>query len=397
MTLAVTIVLTIVAALLSIPAAVLFIQCAFALLPARRGNVDPSAERPTIGILVPAHNESAVLAATLRSVSAQLREKDRLLVIADNCTDDTADIARAQGAEVFERQNLEQRGKGFALAAGLNVLAGAPTDVVAIIDADCTLSAGCLDALARTAATGQRPVQGVYLMPPPADPRPADVVSSLAVLVKNKVRPLGMANLGQPCLLTGSGAAFPWGMLTPESFVGAHIVEDMQLAVDLTLDGKSPRFCREAILTAPLPDRAAAFVSQRTRWEHGHLQTLLTQCPRLLWGFLRSGRVGCLAMMLDICVPPLSLFVLCCGVFWGVAIGAGLATGSWLAARVMSSALLLITCAVFLAWVRFGRREFPPRVLLAIPGYVLGKLPLYVGFLYRRQTAWVRTRRSSQP
>lgn len=390
------IVLTVAAALLCVPAAVLFVQCLFALFPARRAVFD-SSFRPSVGVLVPAHNESAVLAATLRSVSAQLREGDRLLVIADNCTDDTAEIARANGAEVFERQNLEQRGKGFALAAGLTVLAGTPTDVIAVVDADCTLSEGCLEALARTAADQRKPVQGSYLMPPPAEPRPADVVSSLAVLVKNKVRPLGMANLGQPCLLTGSGAAFPWGMLTADSFVGGHIVEDMQLAVDLTLAGDAPRFCPDAILTAPLPDRAAAFVSQRTRWEHGHLQTLFTQCPRLLAGFLRTGRIGCLAMMFDLCVPPLSLLVLSCVALWVVAVAMGFASGTWMAASVASLAVILIAAGILLAWVGFGRRDFPPRVLLSIPGYVLAKIPLYAGFLYRRQTAWVRTRRSSQP
>jgi cellulose synthase/poly-beta-1,6-N-acetylglucosamine synthase-like glycosyltransferase len=186
-------------------------------------------------------------------------------------------------------------------------------------------------------------------------------------------------------------------MLTADSFVGAHIVEDMQLAVDLTLSGNAPRFCSDAVLTAPLPDRAAAFVSQRTRWEHGHLQTLFTQCPRLLAGFLRTGRLGCLAMMLDLCVPPLSLLVLSCGALWVVSIAAGVASGSWMAASVASIAVILIAAAILLAWAGFGRRDFPPRVLLAIPGYVLGKIPLYAGFLYRRQTAWVRTSRSSQP
>lgn len=390
-------ILTVAAALLCIPATVLFVQCAAAAISRASWTATPTAKRPTIAVLVPAHNESTVIATTLRSICAQLLPGDRLLVIADNCTDDTAAIARSHGAQVHVRHNLEQRGKGFALSEGLRILADSPTETVAIIDADCSLADGCLDLLARTAHETQRPVQGCYLMPSPADPRPADIVSSLAVLVKNKVRPIGMSRLGLPCLLTGSGAAFPWGLLTPESFAGSHIVEDMQLSVDLTLAGYSPKFCAEAVVSAPLPDRAAAFISQRTRWEHGHLQTILTQCPRLLLGFLRTGHIGCLGMALDLCVPPLSLLVMACAAVELLAVGLGIATGSWTAAGVTSLAVGLIVVAMGMAWVRDGRRHFPVRFLLSIPGYILGKIPLYAGFLYRRQTAWVRTRRSSQP
>jgi cellulose synthase/poly-beta-1,6-N-acetylglucosamine synthase-like glycosyltransferase len=394
---AAVIALTLIAAILAVPAAVLFVQCVLAALPLGRGPLDRSTARPSLGILVPAHNESAVLAATLQSIDAQLDPADRLLVVADNCTDNTAEIARANGAEVIERQNVEQRGKGYALAAGLTALAGAPTELVAIIDADCQLADGCLSALARTAAIEKRPVQGVYLMPPPADPRPNDVVSALAVLVKNQVRPLGMWKLRQPCLITGSGVVFPWGVLTPEAIAGGNIVEDMQLAVDLTLDGKGPLFCPDAMLAAPLPDKEAAFVSQRTRWEHGHLQTLLTQCPRLLWGFLRTGRIGCLAMMLDLCVPPLSLLVMSSGAVWILAVIFALVSGELVPAAIASASIILIASGILLAWLCFGRRQFPARILLSVPGYIVGKLPLYAGFLYRRQTAWVRTRRSSQP
>lgn len=67
-------------------------------------------------VIVPAHNESTHLTPTLHSISSQLGPKDRLLVVADNCTDDTADVARAFGAETIERFNVAQRGKGFALA-----------------------------------------------------------------------------------------------------------------------------------------------------------------------------------------------------------------------------------------------------------------------------------------
>ncbi len=388
--------LAILAATLLLPTGVLFVQCIAAVIPARPRRSDHSSPRPVLGILVPAHNESAVIGATLDSIRPQLAAADRLLVIADNCTDDTADIARARGADVLSRHDLEHRGKGHALTAGLAEFAANPPRVVIVIDADCTLAPGCLAELARESDALQRPVQGCYLMPPPPNPRPNDVISSLAVLVKNKVRPQGMARLGVPCLLTGSGAAFPWKTLCSTSFAGSHIVEDMQLAVDLTLAGSAPQFCPQAELSAPLPSEKSAFLSQRTRWEHGHLHTLFTQAPRLLVGFLRSGRLDPLAMMLDLCVPPLSLLTMLWGGLFVAGVLLGLSTGLWIAAAVSLATGGLLAGAVGVSWLCFGRSQIPFSTLMGVPWYILSKLPVYAGFLYRRQTAWIRTRRSSQ-
>jgi hypothetical protein len=107
--------------------------------------------------------------------------------------------------------------------------------------------------------------------------------------------------------------------------------------------------------------------------------------------------VDCLALMLDLCVPPLSLLTMICGGMLIAGIIVGLVTGWWIAAAISLLAGCLIAVAIALAWLRFGRADFPIATLLAVPWYMLAKIPMYVGFLYRRQTAWIRTRRSSQP
>jgi len=94
----------------------------------------------SLAVIVPAHNESTHLIPTLQSIRSQMGPKDRLLVVADNCTDDTAEVARAFGAETIERWNDNLRGKGYALAFGVDHLRSDPPDVVAIVDADCLLS-----------------------------------------------------------------------------------------------------------------------------------------------------------------------------------------------------------------------------------------------------------------
>ena len=95
--------------------------------------------RSRLAVLVPAHDEGAVLLQTIADIQMQLRPGDRLLVVADNCADDTAGIARAAGAEVVERHDPDKRGKGYALDFGIRHLALDPPEVVIIIDADCRL------------------------------------------------------------------------------------------------------------------------------------------------------------------------------------------------------------------------------------------------------------------
>ncbi len=395
--------LTVAAVLIAWPALVIAGQVAVAVLPSRRrpqGKRSAGVElpRPACAVLVPAHNEALGIGGTIESLSAQRRPGDRIVVVADNCSDETARVARDCGAEVVERTNQVQRGKGFALQAGLaHLAAAAPPEFAVVVDADCRLAPGCLDALVAHAARTGRPAQACYLMTQPTEPRAVDVVSALAVLVKNRVRPLALARLGFPCLITGSGSAFPWAALQARTFEGSNIVEDMQLAVDLALAGSPPSYCDAAVLTAALPDRAAAFTSQRRRWEHGHLHTLLSQVPRLAGAFLRTGRLGLAAMLVDLAVPPLSLVVAVNLVCLAAGLLALLLGASATPALVSAFALGLLTVAVGLAWWRFARDRIPFRFLLSVPVYVVTKLPLYAAFLFRRENTWVRTARSSQP
>ena len=160
-------------------------------------------------VLIPAHNEELVITSAIHNVRDQLAPGDRILVVADNCTDQTAEVARAAGAEVAERTDPDHRGKGFALDFGLSQLAPEQPPVVVVVDADCELDPGALDALVRQAAATGRPAQGVYLIGTGQEPDPRRRLSAFAVLLKNEIRPLGLDRLGLPCLLNGTGMAFP--------------------------------------------------------------------------------------------------------------------------------------------------------------------------------------------
>lgn len=378
---------------LLVPIAVLFIECCAALLPHRLSGESQTIPKPRVGVLVPAHNEAQEIGATLLTLLPQLGEGDRLVVIADNCTDETAEIVRGLGAIAIERQDVEHRGKGYALDYGLKFLATDPPEIVAIVDADCNTQSGSIDDISRMAFASARPVQAIYLMATPPNPSPKDSVSALAFLVKNLVRPKGLAQLGMPCLLTGTGMAFPWSVIAKAPLASGNIVEDMQVALDLAIAGHPPLFCTDAKVTGRLPQQEQAAKSQRTRWEHGHLQTLLSQTPRLLKAAIEQKRLDLVAMALDLCVPPLSLLVM----LWvAMMVGSLLAVilgASGIPAVILAVEGLLIFTAIVVAWAKFGRVDIPLFTLLAVPFYILWKIPLYLAFLIKPQSKWVRTER----
>jgi hypothetical protein len=375
------------------PAVVLLIETLAALATPGKSPRSRRGDQARAAVLVPAHDEAGVIARSLLELKKQLHSGDRLLVIADNCTDDTAGIARTCGAEVLVRNDPERRGKGYALDFGVQALAASPPDVVVIVDADCIVGFDALGSLVRTAAASGRPTQAAYTLAPPPGASPRQQLAGFAFVVKNLVRPRGLRWLGLPCLLTGSGMAFPWAVLRDAPLASGDIVEDMSLGVGLALAGVPPLFCPEARVTGEFPTGAGATASQRRRWEHGHLRTLLTQVPRLALGALRRRSPTLVGVALELSVPPLALLATAT---MAVLAGAGLFAaldGSPLPLAVAGAAAGALGLAVFVAWAGFGRDRLSALTLLAAPAYALVKLPLYLGFLVRPQRTWVRTDR----
>jgi cellulose synthase/poly-beta-1,6-N-acetylglucosamine synthase-like glycosyltransferase len=401
--------LLIIAVALLIPCAMLLVESLSAFFSPRAAR-QPASGLPgedfSIAVLMPAHNEADVIVETLTALTPQLAPQDRLIVVADNCTDQTAQLARQFGATVLERTDDTKLGKGYALDCGLRFMAAAPPAAVVMVDADCQFRKGSVRQLASDAIARQRPVQGVYLIDSSdggdrsgnsaTEPSLKEAVSAFAFKVKNLVRPLGLAQLGLPCLLTGTGMAFPWSVITPINLASGSIVEDMKLGFDLAIAGTPPVLCSSVTVVGPLPPSDDAAKTQRTRWEHGHLQLILHYCPKLFSQALAQGRLDLFAIALDLIIPPLSLLVTMWLAVSALMTLAAALSGAWLPAVICYGAGGALISAVVLAWAKFAQNDLSLQMLLRVPVYILWKIPVYLKFVRDPQVEWVRTRRQVQ-
>jgi cellulose synthase/poly-beta-1,6-N-acetylglucosamine synthase-like glycosyltransferase len=392
----------IVAALLYIVLLVLLVQVLVLLTQVVMAFALPGAgpvltgRRPRIAVLVPAHNESSGVGATIANLQAQLVPGDRILVVADNCSDDTADAVRRAGADVCERFDANLRGKGYALDFGVRRLAEDPPEVVIVVDADCFVGPGALDRLARTALQTDRPVQGNYEIETPGKRGPMKKIAEFAYTVKSLVRPLGFYRLGLPGQLFGTGMALTWKMISTATLANGNIVEDMKLGTDLARAGHPPLFCAQAVVRSSFPASDDGTKIQRTRWEHGHMNMILSEAPKLLLEGITKGRMALIGMALDMSVPPLAFLSL---------LVMGMTVLSLLFALISGAAgplvmAVVIVCAmgaaILLSWWRYGRQTLSALDLLMAVGYVFWKLPLYLKFFGGRQKEWVRAKRDDE-
>ena len=350
-----------------------------------------------VAVLVPAHNESVNVIPTIECLKRQLGPTDRVLVIADNCSDDTATLARTAGAEVVERQDAHLRGKGYALAFGVDHLRADPPEVVMVVDADCVVSDGAVSCIAQHCQATGKPVQMLNLMSNADGASLKLRVLEFAMLMKNLVRPLGSMGLGSACHLMGTGMALPWALMSTAKLATGHITEDMKLGVDLAVAGHAPQFLPHIRVSSAFPQDTGVAKVQKSRWEHGHLATLTEELPGLLAEAFKSGKPALIVMALDLLIPPVAFYFLLLAVAEFLVVLAAAFWPVWLpAAALLSMSVLAFCLAIGLTWWGFGRHLLSARELMTTPLYALWKLPVYVAYFLKKRSGWVRTKRESE-
>ena len=360
-------------------------------------------------IVVPAHNEALSIAETVKNLQT-LRYpvgQLRILVVADNCTDDTGAQARDAGAEVIERTDRENRGKGFALACAFEVLLAedVPVHAVVVVDADTRASSNLLLAFSGRIASGAEAMQASYRV---ANSRTTwrTALMGVAFACMHDVRSLGRERLRLSTGLRGNGMCFTVGSLRRVPHDATSLVEDVEHGIDLALQGVRVVFVHEAFVEAEMPERANSAASQRERWERGRAQLRRERALPLLRSALRRRDRVQADLSVDLLLPPLSQYLIALS-----AVGSFATLLTFARQRLALSAVPVALGAVGLAchvgegWRQSGTGVDGLRALSKVPEYVFWKAGLRTRRSPRKfalgpkgsnAEEWVRTTRNAE-
>jgi len=358
-----------------------------ATYPVRRSAVR---SRPTaFAVVVPAHNEEALIARCLESIRADRFDPlPHIVVVADNCTDSTAAVARDFGVDVIARDDPARRGKAYALRAGVACLESLPRnpDAVVFIDADNVIAPGFFEAHAAALAKGAAATQAYYGALPPGTH--LGNLRSLALRLLHWSRPLGASRLGLGTGIKGSGMAFRPDVVHI-ALRGEGLAEDAAMTLHLALEGHAIAFVPRARVFGHFAGAYGDARVQDERWERGRLG-LIRRAFVTAAIAARRRRLAAAAGALEVATLPLSLLLLASLVATASAAlaGGGLPRALGLAAPL--SILLYVATGLFAA--RPPLRELAS--LVSAPRFVLHKLLTYRRILRTPSSGWERTRRA---
>lgn len=359
-----------------------------ALAPkARARDEERGAELPPLTVLVPAHNEEALIGRCVRGLLASAEAGVEVLVVAHNCTDATAEEAQAAGARVLMLNDPGQRGKGYALKSGFAVAMAGPWQAVLVIDADSVVDSGLIGAVRRRFMAGARALQcryEVYNSQHSGRTR----LMTLAFHAFNVLRPRGRARLGLSAGILGNGFALHREVLTRIPYTAHSVVEDLEYHLALVRAGIRVEFIDSDAVRGEMPVTTKSAQTQRARWEGGRQRMMRRWTPELLGDVLR-GRVKLLEPLLDLLSLPIAsevtlLLVAACLPF------------PWLRLYVLGAFAVLLLHVFTAAFSGPGFWE-TIRALSTVPGYILWKLWILpeIWRTSRSNAAWVRTERVS--
>ena len=350
-------------------------------------------------VIIPAHNEEAGIARTVANLSrvdypVELR---RIIVVADNCSDATAERAREAGATVLERQNKELRGKGYALQLAFeHSLKDGFADAVVVVDADTEVTPNLLHAFGARLEAGAQAAQAHYgVLNPHASWRTKLMTIFLALF--HKVRSMGRERLGVSCGLRGNGMCFTHAIIRQVPHEAFSIVEDLEYGIRLGQAGQRVHYAWEAEVLGEMVTSEKAARSQRRRWDGGRMaMTRKFGLPLLAEG-LRKGDKVLVDLAMDLLVPPMSWVVLAAG---ALSVAAG-ALSLWqgdlaLSAYAAAASVLSLVLYVMRGWWVSGMGLEGLLALGRAPFYVAWKVWLMLSRSEEKKGEWVRTAREGQ-
>ena len=373
------------------------------LLSGRKAPPAAGEPRMRFEVIVPSHNEEAGIGETVKSLLLVDYPPDlrRIVVVADNCVDATAERAREAGAMVLVRNDATQRGKGYALNFAFErCLAEGFADAVLVVDADTSVSPNLLRAFAARFESGVQAVQAEYgVRNPNASWRTRLMVIALALF--HELRSRARERLGVSCGLRGNGMGFTRRILAEIPHDAFSIVEDVEYGIRLGRAGHRVAYVAEANVRGDMVATAKESRSQRERWEGGRIQMARRYGVPLVGEGLAKKSLMLFDLGMDLIVPPLTYVVLAAVLGFSAAAVLAVMRGSYgdhvplvpLVPWGMCAAMLgaYVLRGVVLAGV--GVRGFLD--LLFAPAYMIWKLALNLR-RKKNKGEWVRTAREGE-
>ncbi|UIJ39299.1 glycosyltransferase family 2 protein [Desulfobaculum bizertense] len=358
-----------------------------------RGEDDRSIPAKVL-FVIPAHNEELLIRQTVERILAQDYDEHSfgVLVLADNCVDQTAERAKEAGADLVVRDDPAERGKGQALDWLFRTQQErfADWDLISIVDADTEVAPNFCHEMANAFADPAVYAAQAYYGTSNAGAAWRTALQELALRAFHHLRPAGRCALRASAGLKGNGMCFRRELIMQRGWPAHSIVEDVEFSLQLVLEGVRVYYVPQTEVLAEMPVSGQQAESQRTRWESGRIGLIREYGMKLL-GRTAKGDGVALDALLDLLVPPLGLlvllllaFLLCSVFFYPVAVDYALAGLVGIVIYVVSS-LFLRKTPLYL-WFALGFAPF----------YLGWKICVYIKMLFSRGVRWTRTQRNAE-
>jgi cellulose synthase/poly-beta-1,6-N-acetylglucosamine synthase-like glycosyltransferase len=382
-----TVGIALVLATLPLLAELLVLTVASLLPSAREIQQAGATEDFPITVLVPAHNEEALVGRCIRSMVSAAGPGVDLMVIAHNCTDATAAEAEAAGARVLVLNDPDQEGKGSALSYGVAAALVGASRAVLVIDADSVVGPGLIAAVRQRFQAGAQAVQCRYEVLNSEENHRTRLMT-LAFQGFNVIRPRGRVRLGLSAGILGNGFALHRDVLTRIPYGAYSIVEDLEYHLALVRAGIRVEFVDTAAVSGEMPLSDIGAQTQRARWEGGRRQMMRRWAPRLMGDVLR-GRARLIEPLLDLLAAPIASEVC-------LLLVAACLPVTWLRLYALGGFLVLALHVTAAAVGGSGLRG-TLRVMATVPAYIFWKLWMLPNIwrASRADSLWVRTARDT--
>ena len=344
---------------------------------------------PNIAVVIPAHNEAATIQECLGSLQACRAETSRvqLIVVADNCTDQTVRKTTEMDARVLERNDPKNRGKGHALSYAFRKLLAEPFDAFIVLDADSVVETNFINRFSALFGNGANAVQCRYL-PKAPDESLRSRLMNLALIAFHVIRPRGRAMLGFSSGIFGNGFGLSRHALEVVPYHPGSIAEDLEYHISLVRQGITVTFENNTTVRTLFPHDERTASIQRSRWEGGRFRVMADNVPNLVKEVFQGNRF-CLEVLFDLLTLPLGYHV--------TLIALSAITPSAFGRIYACFAICVVGFHVISAIITAGsRQDF--KALLVAPFYILWKiarLPLILKTTGKNAT-WVRTPRQEK-